>query len=320
MEQVRKKLDLNHSLFNFIQMPKKLIFSLVVLLAMGSLYAQKKPYFLDEAYAKPSAGNWVLLETLSDEFNKTSQLDEDKWLTSPETYQGWKGRVPGIFAKEAIGVKKGKLRIRASKLAKPMPVLQRGEGRQWTHQGGLVRSKAQGMPGYYYECRMKANKTFMSSTFWLINQPERKGAICDRRTIELDIVECVGMVMTDRKFAQNFDKSMHSNTHDRRPKNQDCQANASNGNNTNLEKGKVYEDYHVYGAWWKNSEEILFFLDGKYLYTVKPPSDFDLPMHIMMVVETYDWNPPQAGQDGMDNPLKERYTYYDWVRTWRLEE
>jgi len=258
------------------------------------------------------------MDSLSDEFNDGTSFDEDKWYTSPETYTNWRGRIPGIFAREAISVQDGNLRIRASKLDDPIPVTQGGQQLFWTHQGGLVRSKKTGLPGTYYECRMKANQTFMSSTFWLINLASQAGQGCERRVTELDITECVGNVTTTAGWAQSKDESMSSNTHDRRPANQGCTPNASSGNGVSLPNGKVYDDFHIYGAWWKSANEVLFFLDGEYQYTITPPSDFNLPMHVMMVVETYDWNPPMDGSDGMNLPESQRFTTYDWVRSWSL--
>ncbi|MEL7341016.1 MAG: hypothetical protein AAGM67_11050, partial [Bacteroidota bacterium] len=85
-----------------------------------------------------------------------------------------------------------------------------------------------------------------------------------------------------------------------------------------LTAGKVWDDYHVYGAWWKSPTEVQFFLDGEHVYTVTPVADFDLPMYIKLVTETYDWNPVPA-DGGMTGSWEERTTYYDWVRTWKLD-
>ncbi|MEO1451504.1 MAG: glycoside hydrolase, partial [Bacteroidota bacterium] len=280
----------------------RILFVFVLVFSLYSLSAQNAPLLLDAAYLNPDGKSWALIDTLSDEFNDGANFDTDKWLTSPETYTNWKGRIPGIFAREAISVENGDLRIRASKLADSIPVMDNGVQKYWTHQGGLVRSREQGRYGMYVECRMKANQTFMSSTFWLINVSWQAGTGCERRVTELDIQECVGTVTNTDNWSQSFDQSMHSNTHDRRPANMGCPPNASAGNNVDLDQGKVYDDYHVYGAWWKSPTEVLFFLDGELQYTVTPPSLFNQPMHVMMVVETYNWNPRMDGEDGMEKP------------------
>ena len=113
---------------------------------------------------------------------------------------------------------------------------------------------------------------------------------------------------------RDFDESMHSNTHSR---NVSCgEPVGSRGNNTPL-GGKVYDDFHTFGAWWKSPTEILFFLDGNFVYSVTPYADFDIEMYIKLVTETYDWN-PVPGDGGMNGTSQERTTSYQWVRTWEL--
>nr|WP_281989280.1 T9SS type A sorting domain-containing protein [Aquimarina aggregata] len=80
----------------------------------------------------------------------------------------------------------------------------------------------------------------------------------------------------------------------------------------------AYAGYHTYGVWWKSAKELLFYLDGKFVYEVTPAANFNLPMYLRMVVETYDWNPPKNGRDGMNDSQANRTTYYDWVRSYRL--
>ncbi len=140
---------------------------------------------------------------------------------------------------------------------------------------------------------------------------------CQSRKTELDIQECVG-IGTKYEWAKRYAYTIHSNTHDWRQKG--CKRSESRGNEAELESGTVYDDYHVYGAWWKSPTEILFFLDGKYLYTITPSVDFNIELSLKMVVETYGWNPPKNGQDGMNSSYEERTAYYDWVRSYTLEE
>lgn len=269
--------------------------------------AQRAPTFNSEQDPKPGGKNWVLVEELSDEF-KGKKLDESKWNNIDP--KGWKGRAPGIFKKDVVSVKGGKLRHTVYQLAAP----ELKYNKTWTHAGGFVGSKKAAQIGYYFEAKMKSSKTFMSSTFWLINKPaESKG--CDQRTIELDIQECVGQVTTDGDWAQNKYREMGSNTHSR---NTACPETptGSKGEHTDI-GAPAYDDFHIYAAWWKSATEIQFFLDGNYLYTITPKADFNLPMYLRMVTETYNWNPPPK-DGGMSSSFKDRTTYYDWVRTWKL--
>ena len=276
------------------------------LLFVSTFFAQESPVFMEGENPSPANKKWVLVDEMSDEFNGR-EIDDKKWQT---TGQNWIGRAPGLFVPENIKVKKGNLQITTVKL--PEPVFK--ENKTFTHGGGHVMSKHTMTYGYY-ECRMKANKTFMSSTFWLYNNKE-DGEGCDRRNTELDIQECVGQVTSDKEANQSFDAEMHSNTHSRNIE-EGCDVQSGIIGAVAPINGKVYDDYHVYGAWWKSKDEILFFLDGKFHSKVKPAADFNLPMHIRMVVETYNWNPvPLDG--GMNLSEADRTTTYDWVRSWKL--
>lgn len=275
---------------------------------LQSLSAQTTPTFSTEQDPKPTGYEWTLVDKLSDEF-AGQNLDESKWRNTDKSQ--WIGRAPAIFKKSTVSVADDNLKITNDKLEKPE---QHGD-QVFTHAGGHVISKQAGQVGYYFEAKMKASKTFMSSTFWLINyRNEQTG--CNRRTTELDIQECVGIVTGQAEWAQQHDQSMHSNTHSR---NVSCgEATGTVGASVEIQE-KVWQQYHVYGAWWKSPNEIQFFLDGNFISSVKPKANFDIEMYLKLVTETYDWNPvPDDG--GMTGTPEERTTFYDWVRTWKLTQ
>ena len=276
------------------------------LFAVSSAIAQKAPYFNDGEDPKPINLQWKLVENMSDEF-EGKKVDEKKWQISG---QGWVGRAPGLFQAENIKIEDGGLKITTKLL--PKPILK--QNKEYTHGGGYVGSR-NAMTYGYYECEMKANKTFMSSTFWLINESsELEG--CDKRTTELDIQESVGQITNDAEWMKNFDQSMNSNTHSRNIPD-GCDYEKGSNKSGALIGGKVYDDFHVYGVWWKSKDEVLFFLDGKFLAQVTPPADYNIEMYLRMVVETYNWNPvPEDG--GMLGTEEERTTTYNWVRSWKL--
>jgi len=268
----------------------------VFLLVANFISAQKTPYFNDGEDPKPSNQKWKLVKKMSDEFNG-KKVDEKKWQISS---QGWIGRVPGLFQAENIRVQDGSLKITTKLL--PTPIIK--QDKEFTHGGGYVGSR-NGMTYGYYECEMKANKTFMSSTFWLINEAnELEG--CDKRTIELDIQECVGQITNSAEWMKNFDQGMNSNTHSRNIP-EGCEYEKGLNKSGAQLGGKVYDDYHVYGVWWKSKDEVQFFLDGKFQAKVTPPADYDIEMYLRMVVETYNWNPvPEDG--GMSGSEADRTT------------
>ena len=282
-----------------------LIFSLQIIVVSG----QHTPTFDLGHDPKPDDKKWVLVEGLSDEFEGET-LDESKWInTDPNR---WMGREPGIFKKDVASVSEGSLKLTVYQLAAPEVV----NNKTWTHAGGYVGSKEAAQVGYYFEARMKSSKTFMSSTFWLINH-RGDASGCDMRTTELDIQECIGQITTDQSWAQNKYREMGSNTHSR---NTTCPETPSGTKGGHIDIGApAYDDYHIYAAWWKSATEILFFLDGKHWATVKPEADFDLPMYLRMVSETYNWNPVPA-DGGMTGSQEDRTTSYDWVRTWKLAD
>ncbi|TXG36080.1 family 16 glycosylhydrolase [Seonamhaeicola maritimus] len=281
--------------------------SILTLILMVSVsFGQDAPYFTKGQDPKPEGATWKKIKKMSDEFNG-KKVDEGKWQISG---QGWIGRAPGLFLADNIKVGDGNLQVTSTKL--PKPVVK--QGKTFTHGGGYVGSW-KGMTYGYYECRMKANKTFMSSTFWLINDRNETTG-CDKRTTELDIQECVGQMTGDQEFIKKMLNHMNSNTHSRGIKEGCDIPSGSIGAKAPLNE-LASDDYHVYGVWWKNKNEVLFFLDGKFQSKVKPEADFSIPMHLRMVVETYNWNPVPA-DGGMTGSKEDRTTLYDWVRSWKL--
>ncbi len=270
------------------------------------------PYFVDTDPV-PSGKKWAKVEALSDEFN--ASFDDDKWFKDPsEDPFGWYGRLPGLFESENVSIADGDLRVTVKKFDTPKTV----KGNTWTHGGAILRSKTKAGPGQYYECRMKANKTVMSSTFWIAflqnctTEPQRK--------LELDIQECVGRVHDGtHSWAKKWHKSYHSNTwrHAR-----SCDVDKAQNSPAKTEMAEENNSrYFVYGCWWKSPREILFYLDGKHVHSItNPPADFDIEGHITMAIETYDWNPIDADNIFETASEEDRTTKYDWVRTWKLED
>lgn len=267
----------------------------------------KRPCFVEGQDPKEANRNWVPVESLSDEFDGDT-INADKWLSDPEDNGwGWIGRPPGLFRAENVTIADGKMNVTVSPLPEPLTI----QGKQFIYQGAIIRSKHPGRVGWYFEARMKANKTAMSSTFWLIT----RGGNGMRQ--ELDIQECVGKTSKQtHSWGRNWDQIFHSNL---------IRTQAGEPGKTQIQKSirppmKNYERFYVYAAWWKSPEEIQFFLDGKYAYSLIPDVKWDLPSYIQMAIETYDWNPvPEGGGLVTTGTWEERTTQYDWVRVWKLK-
>jgi len=277
--------------------------------------SDKSPYFT-ETPPTPTNKKWVKIEELSDEFNE-GFFDETKWHRDPSKDGfGWFGRFPGLFEAKNVTVSDGSLNVTTLKYSSPKNF----KGKNWTHGGAIVRSKATAKQGQYYECRMKANKTVMSSTFWIAFQHSCNNK--DKRKLELDIQECVGRVHSKtHNWAKNFTNIFASNTwrHQR-----DCDTEIKKSIQTptkTILAEKNNSRYFVYGCWWKSPKEILFYIDGKLSHSITNPStDFDIEGHLTMAIETYNWNP--VGDDDSifeTGSFDDLTTKYDWIRAWKLE-
>jgi len=272
----------------------------------GLVHAQ--PFFVAGQDPKPMGEVWIRVDKMSDDFEGPS-LDVAKWQSEP-VGNGWTwvGRPPALFRASNVTVQDGKMRVTVGKLDEP--VVKRGK--EFTHQEAIVRSLNPGQVGWYFECRMKANQTVMSSTFWLMTKGGTK------KKLELDIQECVGRTTEKTEvWGKDWDQIFHSNAIHR--------TNRHNAKKVQLQaqmkpETKNSERYYVYGAWWKSSEEIRFYLDGEYAYSIHPEVEWDVPAYLQMAIETYSWNPiPDDGGLVESGTWEERTTQYDWVRTWRLE-
>lgn len=277
--------------------------------------SNNQPYFIGND-PKPTGKKWTKVEDLSDDFNGTS-FNDTKWHRNPSTDGfNWIGRPPGLFKSENVTVANGNLNVAVQKLASSQTV----NGNEYTHGGAIIRSKKVAVQGQYYECRMKANSTVMSSTFWIAyKQSCNSGPV---RKLELDIQECVGRVHNGTSdWAKDYANIFASNTwrHQRTCDTGVNESQQSPGKTILSEENN--SRYFVYGCWWKSPTEILFYLDGEYTHSITPPTDFDLEGHITMAVETYDWNPvDDAGNIFSTGSVDELTTKYDWVRTWKLED
>lgn len=271
--------------------------------------ASGEPTFLPGEDPSPASMDWRPVVQLSDEFHGSS-LDHSKWQDEPlENGWGWEGRAPGLFRSRNVTIDDGKLCVTVSKLDEPVT----RRGKTYTHQGAIVRSLHPGQPGWYFECRMKANQTAMSSTFWLMT----KGG--SEKSLEFDIQECVGRTTEKTaKWAKNWDQIFHSNAIHRVNKHNPQKVQLQNHVWTET---KNWERFYVYGAWWKSPEELCFFLDGEYVYSINPKVAWDQPSYIQMAIETYDWNPlPDENCLVETGSWEQRTTQYDWVRVWKLAE
>ncbi len=288
---------------------KKLL-QIILVIAFLSFISRKDeaPTFQENQDPRPKGKKWVKVDYLCDEFNG-SELDMSKWQKEPVGNDwGWIGRPPGLFKASNVKVDDGKLKVTVGKLDAVVEI----DHKKFTHQGGIVRALKPGHVGWYFECKMKANKTVMSSTFWLMSKYN-----CEKKE-ELDIQECVGRTSElTKEWAKDWNRIFHSNAIHRKT---DCLPKSVRDEDFVKLDEENHERYYVYGAWWKSPTEILCYLDGKFMYKLNPTVAWDTPAFIHMAIETYNWNPiPKDGGLVESGTLEERTTKYEWVRTWKLE-
>ncbi|OWW24095.1 beta-porphyranase D [Zobellia sp. OII3] len=298
---------------------------LTLVLVNASLFAQDPPKTYSstdketrQGPPKPPMGKrWVLNPDFSDEFNGT-ELDTTKWLDHHPT---WIGRAPGLFMSSQVSVGDGFLKMEGKKLEKDTIVHAYGKDITFNIAGAAVVSKKATKFGYY-ECRVKAAATTMSTTFWFSSSNNFKGPKdCDRYGLEWDIHESIGR---EGDFnGSYFASGMHSNAHfwytDCNGKKYDHRAPQVKFEDAKL----TSEDFNVYGGWWRDEST------ASYYYNNRPPKHqkfydkvkkkpFDQPMYMRLVNETYPFpwiELPNAEE--LSDPSKNT-VYYDWVRAYRL--
>ncbi|QVY66060.1 glycosyl hydrolase [Polaribacter sp. Q13] len=261
----------------------------------------------------PEGKKWTVIKNLSDEFNG-KKLNKRKWIADPEGHPdfGWIGRSPALFKESSITLNKGKLEIEVGKLDKTFTSYKYSTPSVYNYYGGIIRASKSISYGHYFEAKFKMNKTEMGGGFWLMSKN-----ICDFKH-EIDITESVGSISPlAEEWGKKWDKIMHSNTIHRK----------TNCNEAIRSQAVVYPDvknsdkYYTYGCWWKSPTELLFYLDGKHVYTVNPPVNFDQELFLHFSIEKYDWNPiPEDGGKVASASKDDRTTYIDYIRTYKLED
>lgn len=296
-----------------------------------------EPTFLEGQDPKPEDKKWVKVEGLSDEFEGRG-LDLAKWNPSPKFIykgqdRGWYGGSRSLFEVDNVSVGDGFLRIEGEKFDSPKysPKDNTDEAPQRRYGGAYVYGKTLAEPGYYIEARMRASKTAMSAAFWLktetvpcevnLNQGEN---------LEIDIQECVGVftgelgdewTKDDWAVKANWDRIFHYNTHRHNNPCNTIGERQTKGGKMNFEK-KNSEEFHVYAAYWHaDGGKIDFYIDGRLEKSVVPVIPFKGALRLIMSSNFYDWIEETTAEEmGFNRPLEDRYTKFDWVRVWKLED
>jgi len=289
------------SLIQFM-MKKNCFLLFISILINSGLCAQTAP---------PEGKKWIKIENLSDEF-EGKNLDNKKWIADPEGHPdfGWIGRPPALFKESSITLNKGFMEIEVGELDKTYTSFKYKTPSTYNYYGGIIRAIQPISYGHYFESKFKMSKTEMGGGFWLMSRN-----ICGKKH-EIDITESVGSISPQTEnWGKVWDKIMHSNTIFRKT---ECNE-ATRSQNMMLPEIKNSEQFYTYGCWWKSPTELLFYLDGKHVYTIKPPVDFDQHLFLHFSIESYDWNPiPDDGGKVARANKADRTALIDYIRTYKL--
>ncbi|WKX76606.1 family 16 glycosylhydrolase [Zobellia laminariae] len=187
--------------------------------------------------------------------------------------------------------------------------------------GAAVVSKKSTQFGYY-ECRVKAAATTMSTTFWFSSSNNFTGPNdCDKYGLEWDIHESIGR---EGDFSGSyFASGMHSNAHFWYT---DCDGEKHDyrAPQVKFEDSKLTsEDFNIYGGWWENESTASYYYNNRApkhqkFYDKVKDKPFDQPMYMRLVSETYPfpWIEIPTAEE-LNDPSKNT-VYYDWVRAYKL--
>ncbi|MBU2870698.1 family 16 glycosylhydrolase [Colwellia sp. E2M01] len=260
------------------------------------------PSFVSFNDTTPENKAWEKIPALSDEFDV---WDETKWFKPLWNYGG----TPVYMRNENAGVSDGNLWIQAT--------LNEARGEQW-FETSRVQSKAKVKYPMYTESRIKAAHISAYNTFWLNN-----GDIANRD--EIDIIENNSNPSYTGAKYDNYPYEMHSQyfivkDNQTERKGDDNPSDSRNLSDANTLKGVPWnEQYHVFGAWWKDEHTVQFYLNGEPVNSVVSTQAFTLEQNIIWDLWTQDssWvgGVPEKNDllDNTQNTMK-----VDWVRTWQL--
>lgn len=294
------------------------------------------PYFFENQNPVPSDKKWVKVTNLSDEFEGDA-FDHDKWSDSPKFMwgtqdRGWYGSKRSLFDENNVSVQKGSMNIEGKMYDTPQysPKDDLSKPAVRKYGGAYVYGKNLIGPGSYIEARMKASQTAMSAAFWLKSETKPcADNFNDGENLEIDIQECVG-VFTGEKgddwtnddwaVTSNWDRIFHYNTHRHPSPCNQIENRQTKGGKSNFDK-KNSAEFHVYAAYWHADGKIIdFYIDGKLEESVIPVIPFEGELRLIMSSNFYDWiEEISPSEMGFLKPQEDRFTKFDWVRVWTLE-
>ncbi|MEE1673220.1 RICIN domain-containing protein [Agarivorans aestuarii] len=257
------------------------------------------PTFVSFTNTTPQGKRWEKVENLSDEFEFWNGA---KWLKTNWNY----GNTPVNMLNKNSGVSDGNLWIQAT--------LNADSPNHW-FETSRVRSVAKIKFPMYTESRIKVANISAYSTFWLNN-----GDINNRDEIDIIEINPVPTCNCQPDFPWKMNSQYFIAKNGSTERNHGNSDNRTDLSDENTLQGVLWtEEYHVFGAWWKDEHTVQFYLNGEPVNSVTTQQPFTLEQFIIWDLWSQDssWvgGLPQKEDllNNNNNTMK-----VDWIRTWKL--
>ncbi len=255
----------------------------------------------------PSGKKWVKVDKLSDEFS--NGFDDTKWFRSLWDYPGFSGHNPTAMKAKNAGVTNGNLWIRAT------DDKSKADNERW-FESCRVQAKTGIKFPMYTESRIRTAHISAYNTFWLNN-----GDANDRD--EIDIIEnnskpsCGCQPNQPWKMGSQYFLVENGDVENR----QNAFDNRNLSANNPLKGKKWNEEFHIFGAHWKDKNTIDLYLDREYAGTLKTTRNFTRDQFIQwdLWTEEANWLGGVANRADLSNS-NINTMYIDYVRTFELKD
>ncbi len=253
------------------------------------------------AEAEVDGKRWVVVSALTDEFDT---WDSTKWSKST-----WNYGVPVQMIEDNAGVDDGNLWIKAT-----LDEDAADNEDRW-FQSCRVMSKTQVTFPMYTECRIKASDLSAYTTYWLNN-----GDSNDRD--EIDICEhnanpSYAPDVADRPYTMY---SQYFIAEDGVEERADANFDNRDLSTDNPAYSKKWsEEFQILGLWWKDKNNLQFYINGEEAGSITTTSDFTRSLNIIWDLWTVDetWSGGIASKDDLSND-DINTMYVDWICTYTL--
>jgi hypothetical protein len=253
---------------------------------------------------------WTPVDALTDEFDSES-LDASKW--SCDNTGKWSGRLPSQFVTENAWVLNGYLHLRNtvnkrySYLSNPDVELGRTRAytTHWIDSAKVYATNRIAQPGWYYETRMKASDSAMSSSFWF-----RMSSFS-----EIDVIEHIGHATKSEAFGERKAHEYAANTWVF-GKYADSDEVERPVKSTISRRGR--DDFADYGMHWVSPSLLVFYYNGEEVMRTVPQQLFD--ENLTMIFDTETLYSHGNGLPTIEslNDRSRNTMMVDWVHTYRL--